>query len=142
MSEWLKEHAWKACVRETVPRVRIPFSPKPSYCAGSAWARGCSEPVCLVCDYSPYRRVGRPKPPVDGKWMMSCPGEGLERCCPVYSKGPARYFAVILRVGGRRLPSLSASGATDGVQCRTVEQTQPCQRSGVIAATATELHLK
>ena len=27
MSEWLKEHAWKACVRETVPRVRIPFSP-------------------------------------------------------------------------------------------------------------------
>src|SRR6185436_14379587 len=27
MSEWFKEHAWKACVRETVPRVRIPFSP-------------------------------------------------------------------------------------------------------------------
>lgn len=27
MSEWLKEHAWKACVRETVPRVRIPLSP-------------------------------------------------------------------------------------------------------------------
>jgi hypothetical protein len=27
MSEWLKEHAWKACVRETVPWVRIPLSP-------------------------------------------------------------------------------------------------------------------
>jgi putative endonuclease len=27
MSEWSIEHAWKACVRETVPRVRIPFSP-------------------------------------------------------------------------------------------------------------------
>ena len=27
VSEWLKEHAWKACVRETVPRVRIPLSP-------------------------------------------------------------------------------------------------------------------
>ena len=27
MSERLKEHAWKACVRETVPRVRIPLSP-------------------------------------------------------------------------------------------------------------------
>ena len=25
--EWLKWHAWKACVRETVPRVRIPLSP-------------------------------------------------------------------------------------------------------------------
>ena len=27
LSERLKEHAWKACVRETVPRVRIPNSP-------------------------------------------------------------------------------------------------------------------
>ena len=27
VSEWLKEHAWKACVRVTVPRVRIPPSP-------------------------------------------------------------------------------------------------------------------
>ena len=27
LSEWLKEHAWKACVRETVPRVRISHSP-------------------------------------------------------------------------------------------------------------------
>src|SRR6266481_6166183 len=30
MSEWLKEHAWKACVGETLPRVRIPLSPPPS----------------------------------------------------------------------------------------------------------------
>ena len=27
VSEWLKEHAWKACVRAIVPRVRIPLSP-------------------------------------------------------------------------------------------------------------------
>ncbi len=27
VSEWPKEHAWKACVRFTVPRVRIPPSP-------------------------------------------------------------------------------------------------------------------
>lgn len=27
LSEWLKEHAWKACIRETVSRVRIPHSP-------------------------------------------------------------------------------------------------------------------
>ena len=27
VSEWLKEHAWKACIRETVSRVRIPPSP-------------------------------------------------------------------------------------------------------------------
>ena len=27
MAEWLKAHAWKACKRATVSRVRIPFSP-------------------------------------------------------------------------------------------------------------------
>ena len=27
VSEWLKEHAWKACVRLRVPRVRISPSP-------------------------------------------------------------------------------------------------------------------
>ena len=27
MSEWFKEHAWKACVGATLPGVRIPISP-------------------------------------------------------------------------------------------------------------------
>ena len=31
MAEWLKAHAWKACVRETVPWVRIPLSPPPIF---------------------------------------------------------------------------------------------------------------
>src|ERR1700722_7566644 len=30
VAEWLKAHAWKACLRETVTRVRIPLSPPPS----------------------------------------------------------------------------------------------------------------
>jgi hypothetical protein len=30
MAEWLKAHAWKACVRESVPWVRIPLPP-PDY---------------------------------------------------------------------------------------------------------------
>src|SRR5688572_3981964 len=34
MSEWLKEHAWKACVGETLPWVRIPLSPPASYRCG------------------------------------------------------------------------------------------------------------
>src|SRR5262249_48634994 len=34
MAEWLKAHAWKACVRETVPWVRIPLSP-PWICSPS-----------------------------------------------------------------------------------------------------------
>jgi hypothetical protein len=30
VAEWLKAHAWKACIRETVSRVRIPPHPPPS----------------------------------------------------------------------------------------------------------------
>src|SRR5262245_26288173 len=38
MSEWLKEHAWKACVGETLPWVRIPLSP-PASAPGARVAR-------------------------------------------------------------------------------------------------------
>lgn len=30
VAEWLKAHAWNACIRETVSRVRIPLSPPDS----------------------------------------------------------------------------------------------------------------
>src|SRR5262249_13045955 len=39
MSEWFKEHAWKACVGETLPWVRIPLSP-PAF--ARLW-RACKE---------------------------------------------------------------------------------------------------
>ena len=32
MAEWLKAHAWKACLRETVTRVRIPLPPPMALC--------------------------------------------------------------------------------------------------------------
>src|SRR5260370_35240888 len=31
MAEWLKAHAWKACIGETLSRVRIPLSPPVVY---------------------------------------------------------------------------------------------------------------
>ncbi len=31
MAEWLKAHAWKACLRETVTWVRIPLSPQKTF---------------------------------------------------------------------------------------------------------------
>src|SRR5713226_3081793 len=31
MAEWLKAHAWKACLGETLTRVRIPLSPPEFY---------------------------------------------------------------------------------------------------------------
>ena len=36
MAEWLKAHAWKACIGETLSRVRIPLSPPNKSIAGSA----------------------------------------------------------------------------------------------------------
>src|SRR5438105_4721540 len=30
VAEWLKAHAWRACIRATVSRVRIPLPPPPS----------------------------------------------------------------------------------------------------------------
>jgi hypothetical protein len=39
MSEWLKEHAWKACVGETLPWVRIPLSP-PAFAPWNLWSDG------------------------------------------------------------------------------------------------------
>ena len=41
MAEWLKAHAWKACVGETLPWVRIPLSPP----ASSPAARSPAERV-------------------------------------------------------------------------------------------------
>src|SRR5436305_10676120 len=50
MAEWLKAHAWKACVRETVPWVRIPLSPP-------AWSRACCLSALLL--RSPSRLTRR-----------------------------------------------------------------------------------
>ena len=36
VSEWLKEHAWKACMRATVSGVRIPISPPVLNLCGSS----------------------------------------------------------------------------------------------------------
>ena len=50
MSEWLKEHAWKACVGETLPWVRIPLSPPaPSPAARSPAARVVSRRRATRC---------------------------------------------------------------------------------------------
>src|SRR5262245_65664417 len=40
MAEWLKAHAWKACIRETVSWVRIPLSPPALNCYQRRSSRG------------------------------------------------------------------------------------------------------
>src|SRR5690606_10040596 len=46
VSEWLKEHAWKVCIRETVSRVRIPLSPRAKV-QGLGFSRGLIVSECL-----------------------------------------------------------------------------------------------
>ena len=38
VAEWLKAHAWKVCLRETVTRVRIPLPPPFQYLSGCGLA--------------------------------------------------------------------------------------------------------
>jgi hypothetical protein len=52
MAEWLKAHAWKACVRETVPWVRIPLPPRDGRKQGAArrvLARKLAVPEWTIC---------------------------------------------------------------------------------------------
>src|SRR5262245_50358846 len=47
MSEWLKEHAWKACVGGTLPWVRIPLSP-PTFAQRHGWQAASGERLAMV----------------------------------------------------------------------------------------------
>ena len=51
LSEWLKEHAWKACVPERVPRVRIPHSPPSPAVALAKVGFACSYRFKCVSQY-------------------------------------------------------------------------------------------
>ena len=48
VSEWFKEHAWKACVGATLPQVRIlslpPKMEKPELALGFAFLKGALDP--------------------------------------------------------------------------------------------------
>src|SRR5438067_1739496 len=49
MAEWLKAHAWKACLGETLTRVRIPLSPPHSAIATkSSKPSTCQTPSLLL----------------------------------------------------------------------------------------------
>ena len=79
MSEWLKEHAWKACVGVTPPRVRIPLSPPPA--STLADLAGRFDPLAL--DPGPGRQVlkaGHIGLHGSG-WMLMSNAIGLEAFC-------------------------------------------------------------
>src|SRR5258708_32289654 len=92
MAEWLKAHAWKACVRETVPWVRIPLSPPPALRFGAASRAETEEkrvprPSCEAATAgSPFRRDGGQQPPVPSAPHFSC------QCCPNATVANARWW--------------------------------------------------
>ena len=56
VAEWLKAHAWKACIGESLSRVRIPLSPPPFALTGFGWRShpgACQGEGCLP---KPWRR--------------------------------------------------------------------------------------
>jgi hypothetical protein len=63
MAEWLKAHAWKACLGETLTRVRIPLSPPyiRTTVAGTRLAVYTFKSLCCWCR-SPYHAFIRSKP--------------------------------------------------------------------------------
>ena len=65
MAEWLKAHAWKACVRETVPWVRIPLSPPANLVLRKSWAQRPSNSGCFAKIFAPENRPGQARQP----WM-------------------------------------------------------------------------
>src|SRR5712672_2560500 len=84
MAEWLKAHAWKACIRETVSWVRIPLPPPPTQDSLVLRGRRCAS-LGLSC-----QRLG------EDLWTSPRPG-GLLRFSdrPVFSE--AVYFADLVQ---------------------------------------------
>src|ERR1700685_25960 len=58
MAEWLKAHAWKACIGETLSRFRIPLSPPFIFLGVVPWRRECPPGPGLLC--TSWSRAGRP----------------------------------------------------------------------------------
>lgn len=141
MSEWLKEHAWRACERETAPRVRIPASP-PTI----RYVMDERAPIAQVDRAADYESVGQRfesswahhfseeedfrfmvqaleeakkgaeegEVPV-GAVLVSPQGEEVARAhnCPVKTADPTAHAEVlVLREGARKLRNYRLVGST------------------------------
>src|SRR5215470_6459240 len=86
MSEWFKEHAWKACVGETLPWVRIPLSP-PNFASLRLAARVVFRLAAALAASAPNPRCwtagrfasfsGASRLPVGGGFVVSAPNPTL-----------------------------------------------------------------
>src|SRR5258707_3093313 len=119
MAEWLKAHAWKACVRETVPWVRIPLSPPPFALAGFGWQ-------ATLLDGA--KGVSRSSSRSAGRLMTTkpkCPANTIESAA-----GSHRFDVAVLRdVAGEKVFARGAAYHEDGqVEIVTFDRTRVLAR--------------
>src|SRR5215213_3740113 len=100
MSEWLKEHAWKACVGETLPWVRIPLSPPYPICKNGEVPERSNGAVSKTVDRAtgPWVRIP-PSPP--------CSCLARFRGLPLTPGPQVNYFTGFVR-SGRARPGAAA----------------------------------
>ena len=99
MTEWLKVHAWKACVGETLPRVRIPLSP-------------------------PFESSARDRPSDPSRWTMTTRSEIRLPIPPVSNRitAAARTHPMLPsdRLAAQRSRTLSKPADAEGVSIRVL----------------------
>ena len=73
MSEWFKEHAWKACIGESLSRVRIPLSPPIKKPAPAGFFIGAREGSKSSLRFDKLaQRVWTPQAPRRGEHAPKC----------------------------------------------------------------------
>ncbi len=116
MTEWLKVHAWKACVGETLPRVRIPLSPP-----HSRSARTCrSEPASGTPRLSPLRARIPLLPPVFAHRrvsMASSPARRIEPYQHARRTARRRHHALPIPVRTRAIPCKAMARTESSSNC-------------------------
>ncbi len=71
MPEWFKGHAWKACVRVTVPKVRIPASPNNKGCYSCGTLFDCAPCMALLYRVKSQAGVDGDEPLAEDKGVQS-----------------------------------------------------------------------
>src|SRR5436305_14083925 len=88
MAEWLKAHAWKACIEETLSRVRIPLSPpviKIARISAQLIAMGVHCAVRMLKfgkrRFEPTSATRRPFQPARAR-LQKAQGQNRQKCSP------------------------------------------------------------
>ena len=96
VAEWLKAHAWKACIRETVSWVRIPPSPPGSYTDLFSAPRSLRKKrLLLALSYTDlWTPIARREPELFSLWPLFSDGDFCFGAVFVFGRHRHREFFV------------------------------------------------